>query len=241
MNNNHLDPREIEADIEKTRKNISENLEEIHDRLSPNRFLDHTIGYISDNMLENNNHFKSLAETVKKNPAATALIGFGLGWLIISNRNNKLHANALSKHGDNSSSGTTDDQLENTTDSTPDIPGRKKDLVEDNTKEKNSQQGSDQDEHAHELNKLHEQPLVLIGAGLTLGAALGIYLTSSQRDNKTLKKNLERKIDQAVETGDEQLEKVKEAVVSAVETINEAVGEVSNTSGTCENKNKKTS
>ena len=239
MENSHLDPLEIEADIEKTRKLISENLEEIHDRLSPNRFLNHTIEYISDKMLENNTYSTSLTEKVKENPIPTALIGFGLGWLIISNKkNNKVSANAVCKHEDNNSIGAIDSELENNTDSTPDIPGRKKDSVEDNTK-KNSQQGSDQIEHA--LNKLNEQPLVLVGAGLTLGVALGIYLTSSQRDNKTLKKNLGKQIDRAVETGDEQLEKVKEAVISAVETISQSAGEVSGTAESSEDKNKKLS
>lgn len=239
MNNNHLDPREIEADIEKTRKSISENLEEIHDRLSPNRFLHQTVEYISDKMLENNNYSTSLTEKVKKNPAATALIGFGLGWLIISNKNNKVHAKTACKHEDNSSSGATDNQLESNTDSTPVIPSRKNNSVEGNTKEKDSQPGIDQAEHG--LNKLYEQPLVLIGAGLALGAALGIYLTSSQRGNKTLKKNLEQQIDQAVDAGDEQLERVKEAVISAVETVSQSVSEVSDTAESSEDKNKKNS
>lgn len=237
MENNHLDPREIEADIEKTRKHISENLEEIHDRLSPNRFLNHTVGYISDKILENNDYSTSLTETVKKNPAPAALIGFGLGWLIISNKNNKVRANAVGKHKDNNSSGAVDSELEKNTDSTPDIPDRKKNSVEGNTKEKDSQQGNDQAEHV--LNKLYEQPLVLVGAGLTLGAALGIYLTTSQRGNKTLKKNLGKQIDRAVEAGDEQLGKVKEAVISAVETISQSAGEVSDTAESSEDKNKK--
>ena len=238
MDNNHVDPREIALDIEKTRKHMSETLGEIHDRLSPNQLLDRTFEYVSDKVLENNNFSASLTETAKNNPIATTLIGLGLGWLIISKKNTETHENTIGKQKKNRSSKTTEDKIKNNTDSAPDNADRKNDLLEDSTKEKISQQNSDQATQV--LHKLYGQPLVLIGAGLALGAAIGICLTSTQRDNKLLKKNLDKQIDQAMESGEEQLVKVKEAVISAVETINLAVGEVSHPSESSEDMNKKT-
>lgn len=239
MDNNHLDPREIEADIEKTRKHMSKTLEEIHNHLSPNQLLDHTFEYMSDKLLENKNFSTGLTDTVKENPIAITLIGFGLGWLILSKKNKAINTNTVRKPKDNHSTKKTDNQLEINTDSTTDVAGRNKGTPDDGTKEEINQLDNGQTKHA--LDKLYEQPLVLIGGGLTLGAVLGIYLASSQHDNKLLKKNLDKKIDRVVEAGDKHLEKVKEAVISAAETINEAVGEVSNTSGTCEDKNEKIS
>lgn len=236
MDNNDRSPQEIEADIEKTRQQMSETLEEIHDRLSPSQLLDRTFEYFSDKTLKNNHYSASLTETVKRNPAATALIGLGLGWLIISGKDNEAQTKTANNHEDSSTNKTTDSQLKNNTNSTADTADSKQDSHLDNTKEKVNQQNDDQTENP--LHKLHEQPLVLIGAGLALGAALGAYLSSTQRDDKFFKKSLDKQIDQAAETGNKQLEKVKEAVTSAVETISQAVDEVSHTSNDCEDKSK---
>ncbi len=236
MENNDKNLQAIEADIEKTRKHMSETLEEIHDRLSPNHLLDRTFEYFSDKILRNNHYPASLTETVKKNPAATALIGLGLGWLIISGKDNEARTKIANNHEDSSANKTTDNQLKNNTDSAKGIADSKQDSHLENTKEKMNQQKGNQTENP--LHKLHEQPLVLIGAGLALGAALGVYLSSTQRDDKFFKKSLDKKIDQAAETGSKQLEKVKEAVTSAVETISQAVDEASNTSDACEDQSK---
>ncbi|PTN10960.1 DUF3618 domain-containing protein [Nitrosomonas aestuarii] len=240
MDNNHRNPQQLEADIEKTREQMSDTLEEIHDRLSPNQLVDNAFEYFSDKLLRNNNYFSSLTETAKKNPAATALIGLGLGWLIISGQNNETQTKTASSQEDSGADKATDTQLKNHTDSAAGNANSKKDTrlgSTNDTKEKVSQHNGNQTESP--LHKLHEQPLVLIGAGLALGAALGVYLSSTQRSDKLSKKNLEKQIDQAAETGSEQLEKVKEAVTSAVETISQAVDEVSNASEAREEKNKK--
>ena len=202
MDDNHKKPQTIETEIEKTRQRMSETLDEINDRLSPNQLLDRALEYFSDKILKSKINTASLTETTKKNPVATTLIGLGVGWLIVSGRPAETQDKSVVNH-ENSN------------------------VNAKNSKEETSQQNDSQEEHS--LHKLHEQPLVLIGVGLAFGAALGVYLNSTQHDKKPFKQNLKKQIDQATETGNDQLEKMKEAVSTAVETISQAVDEVSNT------------
>lgn len=175
MDNGHRDPREIEADIEKTRNHISETLDDIQDCLVPDQLLEQTFHYFSDKMLGNNNFSANLlTEVAKKNPAATALIGLGVGWLIISGKHNKAHTHVAGKN-----EGTNSDETAGR--------NRKKDYLMSNAK---NEPGSVDDSVSnqydgkpveHVLEKLHKQPLVLIGVGVALGAALGMHLTSKYR------------------------------------------------------------
>ncbi|SEQ74679.1 Protein of unknown function [Nitrosomonas sp. Nm51] len=239
MDNNYKDPQTIETEIEKTRQHMRVTLEEINGRLSPDQLLDRAFEYISDKILRNNINTASLTETAKKNPVATALIGLGVGWLIVSGKSAGNQGGTAEDHKDSSANAVTDNQLKNNKYSTAGNANNKQNADAENAKEKVTQQNDSQAEHS--LHKLHEQPFVLIGAGLALGAALGAYLSSARRDEKPFKKSLEKQIDQAAETGNEQLEKVKEAVSSAVETISQAVDEVSSTTDANEDNNRQNS
>lgn len=89
------DPEVIQRRIEQTRANMSETINEIQTRLSPERLKreaqetirDATIGKVED--MANTLTYKarnwrySAIETIKQNPVPAALIGIGLGWLLL--------------------------------------------------------------------------------------------------------------------------------------------------------------
>ncbi|PSJ16956.1 DUF3618 domain-containing protein [Nitrosomonas supralitoralis] len=175
MDNGHRDPREIEADIEKTRNHISETLDDIQDCLVPDQLLEQTFHYFSDQILGSSNFSANLLiEVAKKNPTATALIGLGVGWLIISGKHNKADTQVAGENKDTNSDETVS-------------RNRKKEYLMSNAK---NEPGSVDDSVSNRCNgkpvehvreKLHKQPLVLIGVGVALGAALGMHLTSKYR------------------------------------------------------------
>jgi ElaB/YqjD/DUF883 family membrane-anchored ribosome-binding protein len=104
--NGEKEPEEIRAEIEKTRAHISETVNIIQERLSPERLKeqaqdmavqlkeqaqekirDATIGRIEE-MADNVNRKTrsasySVVETIKHNPVPAALAGLGLGWLLV--------------------------------------------------------------------------------------------------------------------------------------------------------------
>lgn len=105
------EPEEIRAEMEQTRANLSETINNIQERLSPENIKeqaqdvavqlkdraqdmvrDATIGRI-EKMTDNVNRKargmgQTLMDTARQNPVPAALIGLGLGWLLVESWNN---------------------------------------------------------------------------------------------------------------------------------------------------------
>lgn len=83
MTNESRSPAEIERDIERERAGLTETLDELQDRFS----FEGMTRQITDQFREHGGEFgRSLSDSVKRNPAALALTGIGLAWLIFGNR-----------------------------------------------------------------------------------------------------------------------------------------------------------
>lgn len=95
------DPDEIRQQISHTRALMSNTITEIGERLSPDYILDKakssvreaTVGRIKDMSYQANRRMEdatsSMSDTVRANPVPLALIGLGLGWLIMSDRSRR--------------------------------------------------------------------------------------------------------------------------------------------------------
>jgi hypothetical protein len=92
------DPTAIRAEIRETRERMGDTIEEIGERLNPNRLKeqvkdgisDATIGRVktmaqkaADRVSETR---QTITNTVRENPIPAAMVGIGLGWLIWSGR-----------------------------------------------------------------------------------------------------------------------------------------------------------
>ena len=86
---------EIKADIEQKRNEMSQKINKIQERLDPNRLkaqaqetvrdavtdsTEAVVQYVRDNA---GNFTSNLVDTIKHNPVPSALIGIGLGWLLV--------------------------------------------------------------------------------------------------------------------------------------------------------------
>jgi ElaB/YqjD/DUF883 family membrane-anchored ribosome-binding protein len=90
------DPEVIRARIEETRANMSETVDHIQERLSPDHLKqqvqetvrDATIGRVeqmADTATRKARNWRSnMVETIKQNPVPAALAGFGLAWLFMA-------------------------------------------------------------------------------------------------------------------------------------------------------------
>jgi hypothetical protein len=75
-------PEEIQRDIERTRAEMGNTLETIRQKMSPGELLDQALDYFKNS---GPSQFTSnLGETVKNNPVPVALMGLGIGWLMLA-------------------------------------------------------------------------------------------------------------------------------------------------------------
>jgi hypothetical protein len=86
------DPDEIRADIEETRAEMSETIDAIQERMSPDYLKqqaldtvrDAAVGQYEDARDSVKGASLSMWETIKQNPIPSALVGVGLGWLYMN-------------------------------------------------------------------------------------------------------------------------------------------------------------
>lgn len=92
-------PEEIKAQIEQTRAQMGETIDEIQTRLSPQYLKQQTQDTIREATVEKvekmahnaenkvRNLRRGTMETIKENPIPVALIGLGIGWMLLSDGN----------------------------------------------------------------------------------------------------------------------------------------------------------
>lgn len=74
------DADQIAADISCTREEITQTVDEIQRKISPDELLQETLDTIRDVLSENSARVR---EIIKQHPLATALVGVGIGWLFL--------------------------------------------------------------------------------------------------------------------------------------------------------------
>lgn len=78
-----MSPDEIEQDIAKTRAHIDRTLDVLTARLSPGALMDQALQTARDTGGE---FTLNLGRTIRENPVPTALLGIGVGWLMLAGR-----------------------------------------------------------------------------------------------------------------------------------------------------------
>lgn len=77
-------PEEIERDLEQTRAEVSSTLDAIQEKLTPGQLMDQAIDYWRRSAPAD--FGSNLSRSVRDNPLPVALVGIGLGWLMVSSR-----------------------------------------------------------------------------------------------------------------------------------------------------------
>lgn len=86
MTSDSRSPHEIERDIEQDRAHLTQNLEALQDRFS----LDGVMRSVGDQLRDHGSDIgASITRTVKENPAAVALTGIGLAWMIFGGKSDR--------------------------------------------------------------------------------------------------------------------------------------------------------
>ena len=73
----------IERDLARTRSRLDATLDELQQKLSPGELMSQAVTYIKEGGGMEFGH--NLGRSVRDNPIPVALIGIGLGWLVVAN------------------------------------------------------------------------------------------------------------------------------------------------------------
>lgn len=83
MNSDVNDLDGIERDLARTRSRLDATLDELQQKLSPGELMDQAVTYLKEGGGMEFGH--NLGRSVRDNPIPVALIGIGLGWLVVAN------------------------------------------------------------------------------------------------------------------------------------------------------------
>ncbi|MGH8495835.1 MAG: DUF3618 domain-containing protein [Gammaproteobacteria bacterium] len=186
MNASVRDPRQIEAEADRTREAMAETLDALQHKLSPGELVDRGLRYVRENGGEFAGHF---ADDVKSNPLPTLLVGVGLAWMMASGRR------PAAGPADRSDTRP----IARGTGAQPHRAGRAESMKDT----AQSAAGSVRDK-AHSISELtteryaearagvshmlEEQPLMLGGLAFALGAAAGAAAPRTRKEEEALHK-----------------------------------------------------
>ncbi len=88
-------PEQIENDIQRTRAEMTDTIQAIERKLSPKTLMDNAM----DTMRTSNMSAGRMADLVKENPFPMAMVGLGLGWLVINSLRGSQSSSQMEDYG----------------------------------------------------------------------------------------------------------------------------------------------
>lgn len=228
---------QLEREAEQTRADLAHTLDTLRDRMSPGQMLDQVIDYAREG--EAAEMFANLRRQVIENPLPLGLAGIGIGWLMVSGKSHpseradgewdraKSSAAEFSERGKAKAeemkagfesakdrmAGRASEAV-NTFRQTRDEIGAKANEMGEAVAQRTRDSVSSVNEgfrSAREtfLSACREQPLILAGLGLALGAAFGAALPRTEQEDRLMGEKSDQLKDKIQETASEQFEAVK--------------------------------
>jgi ElaB/YqjD/DUF883 family membrane-anchored ribosome-binding protein len=246
-------PEEIQQDIERTRAGMGETLDEIEQRLSPQRLKDEAIQSVRDNTIGRAEQVvqdatdsakgtgRSMLETIRQNPLPAALAGIGLGWLYMNSKNTssvRTIDHIQTEPRRYSSGGYYSGSYGSATSSQDMGVGERAGQVQEKAgeyaeqaqdmasqyagqaQERASQLGHQAQYKAHDAydrfdQLMHESPLVVGAVAIGLGAAMGLAIPETRRENEMMGEARDSLIETAQQKADETMQKAEHVVSEA--------------------------
>jgi hypothetical protein len=150
-------PHEIQAEIDRTRREVDATLHAIEQRLAPGQLYDQGVQYLRSN--GGTEFFSNLGEQAKRNPMPVALVGIGLAWLMARGSGSGTEPGAASGRGSEFSAGSGPDLGERASQAKAKLGE-----MREGTRQQLDRAKSGLD------TMMREQPLALGAVGLAVGA-----------------------------------------------------------------------
>ena len=230
--NGERSPEEIQADVERTRYNLDHTLSAIEQRLNPSQLFDQGVDYLRHSGARE--YMTNLGASAKQEPLPLALVGIGLAWLMLSNRNGHTSASRLTDDdlaaSDRGPAHAIADGIRGTVSSVRDGAARTSHRISEAThrvgqtahaaRERAGQMSAAARERAEQLRHgydrvVNEHPLALGAVGLAIGAVLAATAPRSRQEDRLMGNASHRVKDSLNEAGQEQLDRAAAAAHAA--------------------------
>lgn len=245
-----LSSEQLEQESERTRARLAETLEELRARLTPGQVVDQLIDYAREGAA--GEFVRNFGHEVRRNPLPVTLIGAGIGWLMMTS--GRSQGGQLGETGKNRLT-TLADEASNAAETVSEEAGavgsaaldagsQAREWLSDAAERAASVVPSAEDA-AHSLGGTAarlsrnarsvsrnlaqfcaEEPLVVAGLGLALGAAIGAALPSSESENQLLGKTSDALKESAQDQASALYRKAQNITQATVDAASEAAGEL---------------
>jgi hypothetical protein len=205
---------QLEREAEQNRARLAATLDELRERVTPGRVLDQLIEYAGDGT--GGEMVRNLGQQVRRNPLSVAMVGAGLAWLMLSNRPSDRAAEqrvdaaerraaarlaALSDRPPGSVGDVATSAYRRVGEAATDAAQRARasaDAAYRSTSNAVSEAAQKAGDTAAAVGRnaaaatrtladfCNDQPLVIAGLGLALGAALGSALPSTETERRLM-------------------------------------------------------
>jgi hypothetical protein len=233
-NDGDRSPDQIQADIERTRSSLDETLSAIEHRLTPGQLVDQGIDYLRHSGARE--YVVNLGASAKQDPLPLALVGIGLGWLMLSNRRELARHGVVTRSGPSAETlaeGARDaaSSVRDTVSSAVSTVGETVSSVRDSaarTTQKISETTRAARDRAHQVGAavrdgadrvrsgvdrlVHEQPLALGAIGIAVGAVLAASAPRTRQEDKLMGEASDRLRDDVTERVEHQLDRATSAL-----------------------------
>ena len=239
-------PEEIEREIEETRNRMSQNIDELGDRLRPDNLKQEAKSAIRNaasdavsNVGEQARRTGSrLVDVIRDNPLPVIAVGAGVTWLLTQRSNSEISGDRMARYaytgpdrrqGEGSSGiknrigGAVSSIKDKVSDAASGIAGRASELASGTQERAGEVGGQARRQTARVRTNLEhvadENPLTVAIGATIVGLAIGLLLPGTERENEVMGSAR----DQLVERAGRTAERVKDAAAEAGREVKDAV------------------
>jgi ElaB/YqjD/DUF883 family membrane-anchored ribosome-binding protein len=239
-------PEDIEREIEQTRNRMSQNIDELGDRLSPDNLKQDAkdaIRHVAQDAVSNvgeqaRRTGSRLVDVIRENPLPVIAVGAGVTWLLTQRSSSDVSGNRMARYaytgpdrrqGEGRQGikgrigGAVSDAKEKVSEAASGIAGRASEIAS-GTQERVGDIGAQARQQTRRVktnleHAAEENPLMVAIGATILGLAVGLLLPGTDRENELMGPARDQLMDRAEKTAG----RVKDAAAEAGREVKEAV------------------
>lgn len=225
---------DLEEDIEQTRADMNETLHALENRLLPSQLVDQALNYFRGANDSSTEFTARLSQSIKSNPVPATLLGISLAWLMLGkpeqsespDRRTYPVAPATPESEESRDEQAAHAARDNKTGQAAYGTRQKKDEAAE-SRHRRAPRWSDRAQartgqaRRNLTSMLQERPLVFGGIGIAVGAALGVALPPTRREDRAMGQKRDEWLAQAEAMGKEQWHRTEQVAQAAEEAAHE--------------------
>ena len=196
-----LSSEQLERQAERARAQVADTLDELRSRISPGQVVDEIVDYAREGGI--GDFARNLGNDMRTHPLPVALIGASLAWLMMANGRSARGSGAIDTRGTTPSAAAAAQRV-----------GEGAAAVR-RTASEASTSAAEASRSFFDFAK--EQPLVLAGIGIAVGAAIGAALPSTETEDRLMGATSDEMKDQVTDIASERARKVQAVAEKAID------------------------